>query len=174
MSEYTFATIDSPIGRLELVSNGEALVRLDIEGAQDRTNAPLSITSLLLQHHGLPGSHDKVTDQASHELKEYFAGQRIEFGVPIALVGTVFQQAIWFALLGVPYGKTATYGDLAARAGNPEAARAVGGAVGHNPVAIIVPCHRILASDGRLTGYSNGSGVVTKKQLLDLEAISYR
>ena len=169
MSEYTYATIDSPIGRLELVSNGEALIRLDIEGAKDRTDAPLSKTSRLLQHHGLPGAPDKVIEQATRELKQYFEGKRTEFEVPITLVGTEFQQAIWLALLGVPYGETATYGDLAARAGNPKAARAVGGAVGHNPVAIIVPCHRILAGDGKLTGYSNGNGIETKKQLLNFE-----
>ena len=166
MSEYTFATIDSPLGRLELVSNGEALIRLDIEGSPDAPHGHL-------QHHGRPGSPDKVIEQATRELNEYFAGKRTEFEVPIALIGTEFQQAIWLALLEVPYGKTATYGGLAARDGNPKAARAVGGAVGHNPVAIIVPCHRILAGNGKLTGYSNGNGVDTKKQLLDLEGISY-
>ena len=163
MSEYTYATIDSPIGRLELVSNGEALTRLSIDGSD-----------YPLQHGGRPGSPDKVIEQATGELDEYFAGKRTEFEAPIALVGTEFQQAIWLALLGVPFGQTATYGELAAAAGYPKAARAVGGAVGANPVAIIVPCHRILASDGKLTGYSNGNGVETKKQLLDLEGISYR
>jgi methylated-DNA-[protein]-cysteine S-methyltransferase len=167
MSEYTFATIDSPLGRLEVVSNGEALIRLDIEGSPDAPHGHL-------QHNGRPGSPDKVIEQATRELNEYFAGQRTEFEVPIALVGTEFQQSIWLALLSVPFGETSTYGDLAARAGNPKAARAVGGAVGHNPVAIIVPCHRILAGNGKLTGYSNGNGVETKKQLLDLEGISYR
>lgn len=167
MSEYTFATIDSPLGRLELVSDDEALVRLDIGGT---TDAP----HVHLQHHGLPGSPDKIIEQAAHELSEYFAGTRTEFEVPIALVGTEFQQAIWLALLEVPYGETATYGELAARAGNPKGARAVGGAVGHNPIAIIVPCHRILASDGTLTGYSTGNGIDTKKQLLDLEGTPYR
>ena len=166
MSEYTFATIDSPLGRLELVSNGEALIRLDIEGDKDAPHG-------MLQHHGLPGSPDKVIERATRELGEYFAGKRKDFDVPIALVGTEFQQVIWLALLGVSFGETATYGQLAARAGNPKAARAVGGAVGHNPVAIIVPCHRILAGDGKLTGYSNGNGVETKKQLLDLEGITY-
>lgn len=164
MSEYTFATIDSPIGRLELVSNGQALVRLDIEGLPDAPHG-------MLQHHGHPGSPDQIIEQATRELGEYFAGKRTDFEVPIALIGSEFQQAIWLALLGVPFGETATYGELAARAGNPKAARAVGGAVGHNPVAIIVPCHRILAGDGKLTGYSNGNGVETKKQLLDLEKL---
>ena len=167
MSEYTYATIDSPIGRLELVSNGEALIRLDIEGAP---NAPHG----MLQHHGHPGSPDRVIEQAARELDQYFAGKRTEFEVPIALVGTEFQQAIWLALLGVPYGETATYGELATASSHPKAARAVGGAVGNNPVAIIVPCHRILASDGKLTGYSNGNGTATKRQLLDFEGIRYR
>ena len=163
MSEYTYATIESPIGRLELVSNGNVLTRLSIEGPD-----------YPLRHAGRPGTPDDVIAQATEELAEYFTGKRTEFEVPIALVGTEFQQAIWLALLGVPFGETATYGELAAAAGLPKAARAVGGAVGANPVAIIVPCHRILASGHRLTGYSNGNGIETKKQLLDLEGIGYR
>ena len=94
--------------------------------------------------------------------------------MPVALVGTPFQQDIWLALLGVPFSQTATYGELALAAGHPKAARAVGGAVGANPVAIIVPCHRILASDRKLTGYSNGRRVETKKQLLVIEQASHR
>ena len=163
MSEYTYATIDSPLGRLELVSDGDALTRLSIEGPD-----------YLLQHGGRPGSPDAIITQAISELAEYFAGKRTEFTVPVALVGTPFQQDIWLALLGVPFSQTATYGELALAAGHPKAARAVGGAVGANPVAIIVPCHRILASDRKLTGYSNGRRVETKKQLLVIEQASHR
>ena len=112
--------------------------------------------------------------QATKELGEYFAGKRKDFDVPVKLVGTPFQQAIWHELLAIPYGGHASYGDLAARAGNPKAARAVGGAVGANPVPIIVPCHRILAGNSKLTGYSGGSGVPTKIQLLDIEGIEYK
>ena len=162
MSTYSFATIDSPVGRLELVSDGEALVRLSIEGP----NYPL-------QHGGRAGEPDAVIRQATQELAEYFAGARRSFDVPVKLVGTAFQQAIWHELAALNFGETAGYGELAARAGNPHAARAVGGAVGANPVAIIIPCHRILAANGKLTGYSNGSGLETKIKLLELEGINF-
>jgi methylated-DNA-[protein]-cysteine S-methyltransferase len=162
MSAYAFATIDSPVGRLELVSNGEALVRLGIEGPE-----------YPLQHGGRAGQPDAEIRQATSELAEYFDGTRRTFNVPVKLVGTAFQQAIWHELAALGFGETAGYGDLAARAGNPHAARAVGGAVGANPVAIIIPCHRVLAANGKLTGYSNGSGLETKVRLLELEGVSF-
>jgi methylated-DNA-[protein]-cysteine S-methyltransferase len=162
----TFATIASPLGRIELTSDGEAITFLIIEGVEGSPHGRL-------QHGGRPGSPDAVITQATQELGEYFAGTRENFEVPVKLVGTAFQQAIWHELLAVPFGSHASYGELAARAGNPQAARAVGGAVGANPVPIIVPCHRILASNNRLTGYSGGSGVSTKIQLLSIEGIEY-
>jgi methylated-DNA-[protein]-cysteine S-methyltransferase len=160
MSSFSFATIDSPVGRLELVSNGEALERLAIEGPE-----------YPLQHGGRAGQPDAVIAQATGELAEYFAGTRRTFDVPVKLVGTAFQQAIWHELATLGFGETIGYAQLAARAGNPHAARAVGGAVGANPVAIIIPCHRVIAANGKLTGYSNGSGLETKIQLLKLEGI---
>jgi methylated-DNA-[protein]-cysteine S-methyltransferase len=163
----TFATIDSPLGRIELTSDGEAITYLSIEGVEGSPHGRL-------QHGGRLGSPDAIIEQATLELGEYFAGTRTDFDVPVKLVGTEFQQAIWHELLNIPYGAHASYGDLAARAGNPKAARAVGGAVGANPVPIIVPCHRILAGNSTLTGYSGGSGVPTKIQLLELEGIEYR
>jgi methylated-DNA-[protein]-cysteine S-methyltransferase len=163
----TFATIDSPLGRIELTSDGEAITFLSIEGVEGSPHGRL-------QHGGRPGEPDKVIKQATKELGEYFAGKRKDFDVPVKLAGTEFQQAIWHELLNIPYGGHASYGDLAARAGNPKAARAVGGAVGANPVPIIVPCHRILAGNSKLTGYSGGSGVPTKIQLLDIEGIEYK
>jgi methylated-DNA-[protein]-cysteine S-methyltransferase len=162
MSSFSFATIDSPVGRLELVSDGEALVRLSIEGPD-----------YPLQHGGRAGQPDAVIRQATGELAEYFAGTRRTFDVPVKLVGTAFQQAIWLELAALAFGETIGYGQLAARAGNPHAARAVGGAVGANPVAIIIPCHRVIAANGKLTGYSNGSGLATKIQLLKLEGVAY-
>jgi methylated-DNA-[protein]-cysteine S-methyltransferase len=92
----------------------------------------------------------------------------------VKLIGTEFQQKIWHELLAIPYGQTSTYGELAALAGSPQASRAVGGAVGANPVPIIIPCHRILASDNKITGYSGGSGIPTKILLLEREGITYR
>ena len=95
--------------------------------------------------------------QAQQELTEYFAGQRLVFDVPLDLTrGTPFQQSVWQALLGVPCGHTSTYGRLARQLQNPRAVRAVGAAVGRNPVSIIVPCHRVLGSKGQLTGYAGG------------------
>lgn len=166
-SHATFATIDSPIGRIELTSDGEAITFLSIEGAEGSPHGRL-------QHGGRPGTPDAIITQATAELSEYFAGKRTDFDVPVKLVGTEFQQAIWHELLNIPYGGHASYGELAARAGNPKAARAVGGAVGANPVPIIVPCHRILAGDDKLTGYSGGSGLPTKKLLLAIEGIEYK
>lgn len=163
----TYATIDSPLGRIELTSDGNAITFLSIEGVAGSPHGRL-------QHGGRPGAPDAIIEQATRELAEYFAGTRTSFDVPVALVGTEFQQAIWHELLNIPYGAHASYGELASRAGKPQAARAAGGAVGANPVPIIVPCHRILATNNKLTGYSGGSGIPTKIQLLDIEGIEYR
>ncbi len=106
------------------------------------------------------------------QLKEYFAGQRTRFDLPLDLRGTPFQRSVWKALLEIPYGETASYGDIAGRIGNPKACRAVGGANGANPVAVIVPCHRVIGSNGKLTGF--GAGLPIKRRLLDLEGVRSR
>jgi methylated-DNA-[protein]-cysteine S-methyltransferase len=108
-----------------------------------------------------------VLVQAARELAEYFAGDRRDFDVPVGPPGTPFQQAVWAELRRVPYGTTTTYGALAARLGSPGAVRAVGSANGRNPVAVLVPCHRVVGSDGNLRGYAGG--VERKRALLDLE-----
>ena len=109
-----------------------------------------------------------VLKQASAQLGEYFAGQRSRFDVPLDLsCGTAFQQSVWQALLDIPQGETVSYGEVSRRIGNPAAVRAVGGAVGRNPVSIIVPCHRVMGSNGTLTGY--GGGLARKTALLRLE-----
>ena len=109
-----------------------------------------------------------VLKQARQQLGEYFAGQRRQFDVPLDLrCGTAFQQSVWQALLGIPQGETISYGEVSRRIGNPAAVRAVGGAVGRNPVSIIVPCHRVMGSNGTLTGY--GGGLTRKTALLRLE-----
>ena len=102
------------------------------------------------------------------QLAEYFDGVRAEFSVPLDLNGTPFQLAVWRALLQIPYGETASYGGIAAAIGRPRAVRAVGGANHNNPVSLIVPCHRVIGSDGSLTGY--GGGLHRKQWLLDHEA----
>ena len=105
--------------------------------------------------------------EAQRQLEEYFAGARTSFDLPLAPRGTPFQQAVWGALLDIPYGETRTYGQIAAAVGRPRASRAVGGACHCNPIAIIVPCHRVVGSSGALTGYAGG--LDKKSALLALE-----
>lgn len=164
---YAFTTMHSPIGRIELVSDGSAITLLSIEGTLPTRHGTLFFEGDL-------GNPDAVLTQAVRELTEYFDRERTTFSVPVSLSGTTFRQAIWREVEAVPFGHSESYGDLARRAGIPQAARAVGGAVGSNPVPILVPCHRILAQDKRLTGYSSGSGIATKITLLDFEGIEYR
>lgn len=104
---------------------------------------------------------------AASQLTEYFAGSRRDFDLPLAYHGTNFQVRVWKALQTVPYGETRTYGEVAALIGNPRASRAVGSANHRNPLVIVVPCHRVIGSDGSLTGY--GGGLPIKRYLLDLE-----
>jgi methylated-DNA-[protein]-cysteine S-methyltransferase len=155
MNRYT--TIDSPLGTL--------LVARDDEG----------ITALLLPTGRRPAKpgHDWVRDDAAfddvrRELAEYFAGDRTTFDVPLHLIGSAFQRRVWTALLEIPCGETTSYGALATSIGSPGAARAVGLANGQNPIALIVPCHRVIGADGSLTGY--GGGLPAKRWLLAHES----
>jgi methylated-DNA-[protein]-cysteine S-methyltransferase len=115
----------------------------------------------------LDGSCD-VLDEAARQLSDYFDGTRKSFSVPLDLVGTPFQMKAWYALADIPYGTTVSYADQARRIGHPTAIRAVGAANGRNPVAIFLPCHRIIGSDGSLTGF--GGGLERKRYLLEHEA----
>jgi methylated-DNA-[protein]-cysteine S-methyltransferase len=110
--------------------------------------------------------------EAIRQLKEYFAGRRTEFDLPLAPEGTEFQREVWRRLQEIPYGETISYGELARRVGNPNASRAVGAANGSNPIPIIIPCHRVIGANGKLTGF--GGGLPTKKALLALEARQLR
>ena len=110
---------------------------------------------------------------ARSQLLEYFAGARTDFDVPVRLSGTAFQHAVWAELERLQWGEAISYGALATAVGKPGSARAIGGAVGANPVPIIVGCHRVLASDGRITGYSGGDGIPTKLWLLGHEHIGF-
>jgi methylated-DNA-[protein]-cysteine S-methyltransferase len=120
---------------------------------------------------GFPGpmweKSDKPFAEVKKQLAEYFRGDRKKFDLKLAPEGTSFQIAVWRQLRRIPYGKTISYGEQASRIGNPKAARAVGAANGENPISIIVPCHRVIGADGRLTGFGGGLG--KKKLLLDLE-----
>lgn len=162
-----FVTVSSPIGRIEIRSNGTCVTGLTIEGDDGRTYGQLP-------HGGAPGKADMVLTRAAKELEQYFAGKLRSFSVPVEFHGTDFQRDVWQVIADTPFGKTASYGEIAERIGRPGAGRAVGGAVGSNPIPIIVGCHRILASDGRITGFSGGSGIPTKRELLALEGISSR
>lgn len=145
---------DSPLGELTLVSNGDALVELNFENGRYPKPAQ-------------PVGDDKILKQARRELDAYFAGKLKAFTVPVAPEGTEFQKKAWKALQKIPYGATRSYAQQAVAVGNPNAVRAVGSANGRNPVAIIIPCHRVIGSNGSLTGF--GGGMECKKQLLDLE-----
>lgn len=154
--------VDSPLGRLLLLGDDEAVTLLEIESAAgfragEGADAPTA-----------------VLERAAAQLREYFAGDRHEFDVPVRLGGTAFQRAIWAELDRIPFGQVRSYGELGIATGRATAGRAVGGAVGANPVPLIVPCHRVLASDRRITGYSAGLGVPTKVWLLDHEGIAHR
>lgn len=108
-----------------------------------------------------------VLDRAARQLDEYLSGRRQTFDLPLAPAGTAFQQAVWAALLAIAHGETATYGEVARRIGRPQSVRAVGAAVGKNPISIVIPCHRVVGADGRLTGYAGG--LDRKQALLSLE-----
>ncbi len=150
---------ESPIGRLELTSDGEAITSLSIEPDGH----------LPLDEH--PERTTPVLDEAVRQLGEYFAGTRKDFDLPLRQDGTAFQRSVWDALGRLEYGQFTSYGELAAEIGRPGSGRAIGGAVGANPIPIIVGCHRVLSSTGRITGYSGGEGIPTKLWLLTHEGI---
>lgn len=157
METLEFVHTDSPVGPLFLAVSTKGLVRLEFKDRMQKMN-PAKIQL-----------HESKSAFASYlrELDEYFAGKRHEFSIPLDLRGTEFQIACWRALLEIPYGETRSYRDIAEAIGHPQACRAVGMSNNRNPVAIIVPCHRVIASSGSLCGY--GGGLDIKRKLLDLE-----
>lgn len=114
---------------------------------------------------------NQITQRACQQLIEYFEGRRTSFQLPLSSEGTEFQKRVWQELQKIPAGQTKSYREIADKIGKPKAARAVGGAVGSNPIAIIIPCHRVLASNGAITGYTGGDGIKTKQKLLDIESL---
>jgi methylated-DNA-[protein]-cysteine S-methyltransferase len=149
--------IQSPIGRLLLASDGEALCLVEFE----RPRHPFRRDGAWQQR------EDAVLRETRRQLEEYFDGRRRSFDLPLAPRGTAFQQRVWMALRGIPYGETTSYAQLARGLGMPTATRAVGAANGRNPLPIVVPCHRVIGADGSLTGF--GGGLPTKEFLLTLE-----
>ena len=157
-----YRSLASPIGALLLAGDGQALRRLAFvrEG-------------LLQPDDSWSPDAGGTLDGICRELDAYFAGRLTRFGTAVAPEGTPFQQAVWSELVRLGWGEATSYGALAAAVGRPGSARAIGGAVGANPVPIIVGCHRVLASDGRITGYSGGDGIPTKLWLLAHEHIGF-
>lgn len=153
----THTTIQSPIGELILVAEDATLSGVYFPGHWTR---PDPATFGARSEHRL--------EAVEEQLAEYFAGERTRFELPTSARGDAFQRQVWDLIDRIPYGQTTTYGELASELGNPTLARKVGNAVGHNPLSVIVPCHRVVGKDGKLTGYAGG--LERKRFLLDLEA----
>lgn len=155
--------LDTPVGRLTVIASdtGVRAVLWDRDGEAERTRAAAAGAV------PVAAADHPVLAAAVAQLQEYFAGTRQQFDLPLDVVGTDFQRDAWRALQTIPYGSTVSYGEQARRLGNPKAVRAVGAANGRNPVSIVVPCHRVVGSDGSLTGFA--AGVDAKAWLLDHE-----
>jgi methylated-DNA-[protein]-cysteine S-methyltransferase len=154
-----YKTIGSPVGKLKLVASNKALVAILWEN--DRPHR-VRLSELI------EDDQHPLLLETERQLGEYFAGKRKLFSVALDMTGTQFQKDVWAALLAIPFGETRSYAQLAKQLGNPKATRAVGAANGRNPVSIIVPCHRVIGSSGKLTGFAGGLEV--KAQLLSLES----
>jgi methylated-DNA-[protein]-cysteine S-methyltransferase len=150
---YSAQTIQTPLGSMTLVENGTAITELRFGERLLADERPQSTPLLRM---------------AAQELMEYFGGTRKAFTVPLSPEGTTFQQSVWKALEQIPYGTTASYGEIAKRIGKPKASRAVGMANNKNPLPVFIPCHRVIGADGKLVGY--GAGLDKKEFLLALEA----
>jgi len=167
-------TVASPIGPLFLAASDRGLVALEFDARrpEQQTIRP-NLRNLRAENRSQKGEAVRFEESLSamrvyvHQLDEYFAGKRREFDFALDLRGTDFQRACWRALQAIPYGETRSYADIARAVGRPHGFRAVGMANNRNPVAIIVPCHRVIASDGTLCGY--GGGLDVKRKLLELE-----
>ncbi len=156
---YVYKFMKSPVGKLKLIAGPKGLAAILWEGDRiDRVRVKAENEDL--DHPALLA--------AESQLKEYFSGQRKSFSIKLDLQGTDFQKQVWNELLEIPFGKTSSYGELAKKIKKPKACRAVGAANGRNPVSIIVPCHRVIGSTGKLTGFAGGVDI--KLQLLKLES----
>ncbi|HTN41104.1 MAG TPA: methylated-DNA--[protein]-cysteine S-methyltransferase [Asticcacaulis sp.] len=155
---YVFKWMETPVGRLKLVAGDKGLVAI-LWPDDNPKRVPLGDL--------IEDADNPYLIQAEQELAEYFAGKRLVFTVPLDFKGTDFQQSVWRALLTIPFGETRSYGQIAAQLGKPSASRAVGAANGKNPISIIAPCHRVIGTNGTLTGFAGG--LETKAHLLALE-----
>lgn len=156
MSEIKYAVMPSPLGQIAIAVSEKGIRRLALPSQLE-----------LRPFADAWQRDDSVAAEARAQLAQYFAGQRRDFDLELDMQGTGFQEEVWAALQTVPYGNVCTYGELAAQIGRPKAVRALGAANGRNPVPIIVPCHRVIGANGKLTGYFGGEAI--KSSLLDLE-----
>ncbi len=159
--EFVFKMIDSPVGALKLVGNDNGLAA--VLWAVER---PRRVVLNIVREH----PEHPILIEAEQQLKEYFDGDRIAFELQLNFQGTEFQRRVWAALLRIPFGETRTYRQIAVELGNSNATRAVGAANGRNPISIIAPCHRLVGTDGSLTGFAGG--LEAKAYLLNLEGAS--
>jgi methylated-DNA-[protein]-cysteine S-methyltransferase len=157
-----YKLIESPVGKLKLVASDKGLVAVLWENDNPRR---VRLNELVEDKQHL------VLLETERQLGEYFEGKRKTFSIALDMRGTPFQRSVWEALLAIPFGETRSYGQLAKQLGNPQAVRAVGAANGRNPVSIIVPCHRVIGSTGKLTGFAGGLN--TKAHLIGLEENSH-
>lgn len=156
-------TIETPVGDMALEGDDDHLTYLELPGLAVGDTAPTTAR-------GATGTPEPL-EEAARQLDQYFAGERRHFDLPLAFEGgTEFQQQVWLELGGIDYGETISYAELARRVGRPTAFRAVGQANGANPLPIVLPCHRVLASGGRIGGY--GGGLSLKRRLLELEGVA--
>ncbi|MEO5511197.1 MAG: methylated-DNA--[protein]-cysteine S-methyltransferase [Longimicrobiales bacterium] len=165
IARIRFATLDTPIGEMLAVASDDALHLLEFTDT-DRTQVQLTRLARRLGTTPSPGSNAAI-EQTDAELRAYYAGDLRDFKVALAPAGTPFQQAVWKMLTGIAYGTTRSYGEQARHIGQPTATRAVASANGDNPIAVIIPCHRVIGANGKLTGY--GGGLWRKQYLLDHE-----
>ena len=166
----TFCYFDYPIGRVGIASDGDAICGVYFDGDKDLEKLLKEDSSNSDATKEQDATKEKVAPiilKADKQLKEYFAGKRKDFDLTLKMNGTEFQKSVWNALLTIPYGETKSYKDIAVQIGNEKACRAVGMANNRNPIAIIVPCHRVIGHNGTLVGY--GGGLDIKQTLLDLE-----
>ena len=156
--KYYYTEMQSPVGDLTIVSDNENLCAIYWKGQEpDKKKFPQ-----LEKNDG-----DRILKKTVKQLTRYFTGRRVEFDMPLRLEGTDFQKQVWSLLPSVKYGQTASYGDIAKMINRPRAVRAVGSAISKNPISIIIPCHRVIGSNGQLTGFAGG--LDTKEYLLNLE-----
>ena len=156
LSPKAVVSVESPIGPITLIAQGEKIVRVEL-GKKARAE----------------GSSKVLTD-AKNQIAAYFAGKLERFTLPIEAVGTEFQKSVWKEISKIGFGRKLSYGEIAAKIGNPAASRAVGAAVGSNPTPLLVGCHRVLGSTGKITGFTGAKGIKTKAWLLDHEEIEFR